>query len=1382
MVSVALASTNVEGKINEHASTNLVLNANSDQKTRVIRSFPNTEKATNRNVTFEYEAELKNGDYIYIIELEDAPVAANQNMAQYLGNRQAGQQRNQAQIKSYVAKLEQQQQVLITNIAKQTNSHKVVAQYHYALNGIAVRMSQEDAAKVAKLAGVKSISRDKIYKKDTDRGPELVGAPALWQGQVPSLLANQGEGVVIGVIDSGINTDHPSFAEISGDGYTHTNPLGSGNYLGDCVSDADLCNAKLIGVYSYPDITDAYADTDVFPPNLPQNGEDYDGHGSHVASTAAGNVLLDVAETFPESGAEESDGVTTEFTFSRISGVAPRANIVSYQICYPGSESDGDTYNSCPGSAIIKGIDSAIADQVDVINYSISGGGNPWNSSTERAFLNANNIGIYVATSAGNSGPNPSSSEKNAPWYTSVAASEHGRQNAFVKELNNFTGGNSTPPVTSGQSNSGSIRAPIVYAGDFANPNDPNNDSAQCLEPFPANTFSGQIVVCDRGEIARVDKAINVDAGGAGGFVLANVDGGDTFLANDQYVIPGIHIKAADGNILKQWLASGANHMATITSSTRNQAIDQDRVDIIASFSSRGPNATNSTLTPTLAAPGVDIYAAYADQQFGHDGHEPAAGDFSYLQGTSMASPHVAGAAALLSSIHPTWTPDQIRSALSMTANSSMRANDETTDADYFDMGAGRIRVDLAAQVGLVLNETYTNYLNANPSSGGEPKALNIPSITDDECLGICTWSRTFTATQDGSWTVNSQAFDPDLNITVSPTSFDILAGQTQTVTVTIDSLATTKTEYVFGQLTLSASNSPDLNLPISILSSLGDVPTEVNFSASRLNDMYVIEDLETFSLAEFYATPFSLTKATVVTGDIAEDTDNSDYLDDLDDGVTVTAVEVPANAKRIIAKTVASTAPDLDLFLLYDANNDGFLSSSEELASSLSSNQFEEVMVNFPEAGTYYVVVQSFSGSNAATDSYEMHYAVVTDQNDGNLQVDAPSSVTENTPFSIDLLYDLAEAEEGDVFYGAVGLSNNETNPDKLGMIDVNLTLSTFDTKIDGTPTRLEPNETASLKVLVNGNTTADTRSYRIEVPLPANTSFSQFTTENDGQMIGNSLFWVVEKLPGDTTTTELDFDIQLLPEREPGPIEVSLLSELLNRSYTSVLEPAPFTKLQLEGAPSIAVQGNANNTFVMQETETLTIPVTFTDPNDDEITVTWTQTSGPTATVTQTASGADIEAPFVDTDSVMNFTIQAVDAFDNATTADISISVTNNEAPSITTITAPTSGTGGTQINISFSATDPENDALTYSIGGVSGSSRNLTLPTTGTSVSYELRVSDGINVTIDRVTISLTQTARPNNNSGGGGGGSMGILLLTIAGLMSVMRRYRYANAVE
>uniref|UniRef100_UPI00385778CD S8 family peptidase n=1 Tax=Shewanella xiamenensis TaxID=332186 RepID=UPI00385778CD len=448
----------------------------------------------NQDVKFIPEPEFAEGEHTYIVRLRDSAVANYQgeipgfkatspqhiqSTSQAKGTGKTGNVKLNAaapEVKNYVSFLKVKQERFLTSASAAIGTPlEPLTTYQYALNGIAVRMTQAQAIKMAELPEVIYIERERIEQLETDVSQALIGSPKVWDGSATGTKA-MGEGVVVAIIDSGINSDHASFADIGGDGYDHTNPLGQGIYIGDCKTDfASMCNDKLIGVRSYPEITDIYDDEKIFGATPPaKNGEDYGGHGSHVASTAAGNILLDVPYVDGEVGKLEGDGIATGLKFAQISGVAPHANIIAYQICRPGDA--GDKYSGCPTVPILKAIDDAIKDGVDVINFSISGGGNPWNSATEQGFLAARNAGIFAAVAAGNTRPatatsaaitqSPYSTPKNAPWYTSVANSTHNRE--VVRELE-FNGKTFEFTPGSGPVQTEVVKGLPVFAGSVAN-------------------------------------------------------------------------------------------------------------------------------------------------------------------------------------------------------------------------------------------------------------------------------------------------------------------------------------------------------------------------------------------------------------------------------------------------------------------------------------------------------------------------------------------------------------------------------------------------------------------------------------------------------------------------------------------------------------------------------------------------------------------------------------------------------------------------------------------------------------------------------------------------------------------------------------------------
>ena len=575
------------------------------------------------------------------------------------------------------------------------------------------------------------------------------------RGQIHA-TGTMGEGIIIGVIDTGINSSHPSFAAVGGDGYAHTNPYGTGNYVGYCVANPSFCNDKLIGAWAlHPSST---------------NPEDTNGHGSHVAGTAGGNFLQDGVLVAP----------TASYTFETVSGVAPHANIIAYQVCVP----------SCPTSSTTAAVNQAVIDGVDVTNYSISGGTNPYVETTAVAFRNAAVAGVFPANSAGNSGPGAGTVGHQGPWIMTVAASTHDRAilNSVV-DLNSSTG--PLPDILGQSPTAGYGPAPLIYAGDA-----PYNNPL--CNPFGGVVFSGQIVVCDRGTIGRVAKGQNVLNAGGGGMILLNDAPSAASLNDDTHVLPATHISYVDGLVLKAWLATGTGHAGRITGG----AVDYDDMygDNMASFSSRGPAGASvpglaNLIKPDVTAPGLNILAPY------FAGFTPSP-SFNIISGTSMSSPHAAGAAALVRA--------EVKSALMMTGITEVDKEDGVTVGDPFDFGGGRINLTQAGNVGFVLNITEPEYLAANPAAGGDPRLLNLPSFASNDCTGVCSWTRTLRSVLDedqpyNAWVTSSGG----VTGMVVPSNFTIPAGGTQEITIHLNVTSASLGAWSFAQVHIEPAANP---------------------------------------------------------------------------------------------------------------------------------------------------------------------------------------------------------------------------------------------------------------------------------------------------------------------------------------------------------------------------------------------------------------------------------------------------------------------------------------------------------------------------------------------------------------------------------------------
>jgi len=532
---------------------------------------------------------------------------------------------------------------------------------------------------------------------------------------------------------------------------------------------ATACNDKLVGAFTYV----ATEPDEIISP------EDSEGHGSHTASTVAGNTVDVVFQ-----------GVSTT-----ISGVAPHAQIISFDVCVPTPPN-----GACYGDATVAAVDDAIASGVDVINYSISGGSNPYNDPVELAFLAATEAGIFVSTSAGNAGDTTgeSSVAHRSPWVSTVAAASHARIFANAVDI---TGPGTVPAelVGIGAYQSGTlitsdlVNLPIKYS-----PTNLNGCAA-----FPAGFFTGAFALIQRGTCNFSVKEANARAAGATYVFIFNSRSGPPVGMSG--VTSAAMLSIEEGTAIKNWIDTNPTATATMYAAT-SRIVNPAWQDIIAGFSSYGPNTTFDVLKPDITAPGVNILAAVADATIAPSPNY----ELDLYQGTSMSSPHNAGAAALMKALHPTWTPMEIRSAMMMTAQDGLLADRVTIEgvmrpATPQDEGAGRVALQNTALVGLVMNETIANFEAADPVLDGKPANLNLASLYSSKCVGECTWTRTFKSVAGLPATYTAVA--PEW-VTVTPSSFTISAGATQDVTFTADVTAQETDVWTYASVVFETSGT----------------------------------------------------------------------------------------------------------------------------------------------------------------------------------------------------------------------------------------------------------------------------------------------------------------------------------------------------------------------------------------------------------------------------------------------------------------------------------------------------------------------------------------------------------------------------------------------
>jgi uncharacterized repeat protein (TIGR01451 family) len=612
-----------------------------------------------------------------------------------------------------------------------------------------------------------------------------------------------------------------------------------------------------------------------------------------------------------------------------------------------------------------------------------------------------------------------------------VAASTHNR--AFLSSVISATGGITTPPpalIGRGMSNGLGLH-PVVYAG-AAPYNDPLCQSAIGI------VYTNTIVVCDRGVNGRVEKGINVQARGAVGMVLAEVvgDGPGGLTTDSEQPIPAVYLTTTDGNKLKAWLAAGGSGHQVAFSPTVID-VNPSYGDVMAAFSSRGQNLSlPDIIAPSVTAPGVAIFAAYN-----------ATENFAVIQGTSMSSPHVAGAAALMVALHPTWTPAEIQSALMTTAKTSVVKEDGVTPADPFDMGAGRVDLSTASRAGFVLDETYAHYIAANPAGGGDPKSLNLASFGNAACVQQCKWTRTLTSVLTSTASYTASVTSPaGMTVTVTPANFALGAGASQVITVSVNVGSLPIGVWKFAQVNFDGGPSlPAAHFPVAVKPSAGSLPARIDITTPRDSGSmdFSVTSLEVTTLTHRIDGLVPAIQSTdVLTGDTHVGSGGlASALDNPNDGVKIYTVTLTTNDVRLHGGVVASTAGDMDLYLVKDLNGDGFPQLSDLLvAQSASAAVLEQVDVITDTGGTYFFVLQNFAPGPNPPSHYTFEIARVAKSDAGNTGLLGPTSAQGGTPYVLTLTYNEPQMDAGENWYGLLTLGTDPGNPNNIGKVPVNV------------------------------------------------------------------------------------------------------------------------------------------------------------------------------------------------------------------------------------------------------------------------------------------------------------------------------------------------------
>ncbi|MCL1600377.1 MAG: S8 family serine peptidase [Actinomycetia bacterium] len=928
-------------------------------------------------------AKSPNGSYIIVMKAEPLIVEFGQDG---LDTKQAD--------KARAKKDKKHDEVLAESGASASDK---VNSYTNAVDGFSALVSHSEAQAMANRDDVLAVYPDELRQTTTDSSPTFL---RLDDPKGPWADGYDGEGIVIGVIDTGIWPEHASFAD-DGSYPAPPNTLDDslqsacdfGNTAANPLDAPFTCNNKLIGARQMLATYRALVPTQPFEYD---SARDDNGHGTHTASTSGGNA----------------DVQATIFDVDRgiVSGIAPRAHIIMYK----GLGTLGGF-----GSDLAAAIDQAVFDGVDVINYSI-GSGSFAIGPDDVAFLFAADAGVFVATSNGNNGPGAATtgSPASVPWLTSVGASTQARTfqgTAVLGDGSEYFGASVT---------AGAGPATLIDSADAG--------SELCvpgaLDPL---LVAGNIVLCKRGAIARVAKSEAVSLAGGIGMILYNVTDAQEQVTDNHWV-PSVHTNNTDGLAIKDYIASdGAGATAEIIGGVYTTS----QGSVMAAFSSRGPNGlSGDIIKPDVTAPGVNILAGNTPTP--EPGSVP--GElFQAISGTSMSSPHVAGMFALIKQAHPDWSAAMAKSALMTTSRQDVTKEDATTAADPFDMGAGHITAvsqgnqgspfdpGLVYDAGLFEYVAFTCGADLGIFTPGscafmeslgiptDPSDLNVPSIGIADLAGTQTIVRTVTNVTDKKLNYQASVKKPKgFDVKVNPSHLRLQPGESATVEITITNKSAIPNTWEFGELTWHGGGY-QVTSPIAVKAALFSAPDVVPGTGTDGSASF---DVIFGYTGDYTAAPHGLSANAPTSGEISQDPDTEYPSDDDGDNGGVVWIDFTVTDSGMVRwSMVIPGDDDVDLFL-HD-------SSGAIIATSTNGGTDELIELVLPADDTYTMAVHGWGVPNEPL-PFTLNYWNVPLASGGSLSVDsAPASAVAGAVEPIDISWSGLTA--GTSYLGAVSHSD---------------------------------------------------------------------------------------------------------------------------------------------------------------------------------------------------------------------------------------------------------------------------------------------------------------------------------------------------------------------
>jgi minor extracellular serine protease Vpr len=639
------------------------------------------------------------------IQFGDAPIASYEgSISGFASTKPAKGKKIDLQstaVKKYGNRLEAQRENYKKWLAKQFPQVEVVTEYDVTFNGIGLKLNGASLKEVTRGPGAVKSGYSATYQKAMSESTGLIEAEAMWEslgGQ-----ADAGEGMKVGIIDSGIDQNHEFLQPNEGMAYPEAFPKGDTRFTTEKVIVAK-----------------------VFSQNPKLSAEAVDSHGTHVAGTVAGKA-----------------GTRHELSDKTMSGVAPGAYLGNYNV-FP-----GDIENA-KSVFIAKAVEEAVEDGMDVLNLSLGGTPHKGADLLDRTVNSAVDAGVVVAISAGNEGPgnytvgSPGTAEK----VITVAATTNSRTFAMTLESATFR----EPTIATTGTQGGEVKETLT--GEYAVWADVAAGDKLACTAISGQALEGKIALIQRGSCTFAEKINNAAAAGAVGVIIYQLDGivEPSSMSSDGALVPAVMIGNEAGNQLVNWTGD-----RTVTINSELQKVGTDP-NLLANFSSWGPTP-NYTLKPDVAAPGVNIYSSVVG------------GGYELYQGTSMASPHVAGSAAILLAYSKEnqlgWGPAEVKASLMGTATDVKGSVLPETDvSDPLKVGAGLIDLSKAM----------------NPSALAFPSSLSFGLVRP---VGNQTYSMTFTLTNPTNEEL-AYTISDDENVNVSDMEVTIPAKESKEITVEV--------------------------------------------------------------------------------------------------------------------------------------------------------------------------------------------------------------------------------------------------------------------------------------------------------------------------------------------------------------------------------------------------------------------------------------------------------------------------------------------------------------------------------------------------------------------------------------------------------------------